>query len=83
MLNFLNFSMGLMIGIVIGFVTGGILGFLFAYLLRVNHQRRIPRDRRLRRRVSFPIYCNNGVVALVERRRRRPDRRLSNIVIKN
>jgi hypothetical protein len=78
----LNLSTGLIIGTITGLIIGGMLGILFARLLCINHLIRTPNERRSRRHVSFPIYCSNGVVALVDRRRRRPDRRLSNIAIK-
>ena len=75
----LNFNIGLIIGLIIGSVAGGMLGLFLARLLRIDHRVRTPKDRRSRRRMSFPVYCSNGVVALVDRRRCRPDRRQSSI----
>ena len=79
----LNFNTGLIIGLILGVIVGGMLGLLFAYLIRINQRARIPKERRSRRRTSFPVYCSNGVVALVDRRRHRNDRRPSSVAIKN
>ena len=79
----LNFNIGLVIGLAIGLLTGGMLGVLLARLLYANHRTRTLKDRRSRRRVSFPLYCSDGIVALVDRRGPRYDRRLPRMAIKN